>query len=186
AQAVLGQKIFNDTSLSASGRQACVSCHAPEAGHAAANDLSVQLGGPLLDQQGHRSSPSIRYLASNGAFHFDAEGTPTGGFFWDGRAASLQDQARRPFVSAKEMANTDVADVIAKLARAGYAEEFKRVFGAGIFSRPDAAFDRMTLAVQQFEREDTALRSFSSKYDAVLRGSAALSAQALRGLALFN
>jgi cytochrome c peroxidase len=186
AQASLGQKIFNDTSLSASGRQACVSCHAPEAGHSAANDLSVQLGGPLLDQPGHRSSPSIRYLAANTAFHFDTEGTPTGGFFWDGRAASLQDQAGRPFLSAIEMANGSVAEVIERLSRAAYADEFKQLFGADIFSRPDDAFARMTLALQQFQREDPAFRPFTSKYDEFLRGKANLSDQELRGLALFN
>jgi cytochrome c peroxidase len=186
AQASLGKKIFADISLSASGKQACASCHSADAGHAAANDLAVQLGGVLLDQQGRRSSPSIRYLSTNTAFHFDSEGTPTGGFFWDGRAASLQDQAGRPFVSAIEMANGSVAEVIDKLSRATYADEFKRVFGADIFSRTEDAFARMTLALQQFQREDPALRSFSSKYDEFLRGRLALSDQELRGLALFN
>jgi cytochrome c peroxidase len=186
AQASLGAKIFNDTALSASGRQACASCHAAEAGHSAPNDLSVQLGGPLLDLQGHRSSPSIRYLTTNTAFHFDDEGTPTGGFFWDGRATSLQDQAGRPFLSDVEMANGSVAEVVERLSRAAYADEFKRVFGDDIFSRPDDAFARMTLALQQFEREDPALRPFSSKYDEFLRGKLSLTDQELRGLALFN
>jgi len=186
AQASLGEKIFKDTSLSASGKQACASCHAAEAGHAAANDLSVQLGGPLLDLQGHRSSPSIRYLTTNTAFHFDDEGTPTGGFFWDGRAASLQDQAGRPFLSDVEMANGSVAEVIGRLSRASYADEFKQVFGADIFSRPEDAFARMTLALQQFQREDPAFRPFSSKYDEFLRGKLSLTDQELRGLALFN
>ncbi|HEX6706689.1 MAG TPA: cytochrome c peroxidase [Albitalea sp.] len=186
AQAALGRRIFDDVSLSASGRQACASCHSADFGHAAPNALAVQLGGPLLDQEGRRASPSIRYLSTNTAFHFDDEGTPTGGFFWDGRATSLQDQAARPFVSSFEMANASVQEVIDKLSRAAYADEFKRVFGADIFSRPDDAFDRMTLALQQFQREDTALRAFSSKYDEFLRGKASLTEQELRGLALFN
>jgi len=186
AQASLGEKIFKDTSLSASGKQACASCHAAEAGHSAANDLAVQLGGPMLDLQGHRSSPSIRYLSSNTAFHFDDEGTPTGGFFWDGRATSLQDQAGRPFLSDVEMANGSVAEVIDRLSRAAYADEFKQVFGADIFSRPQDAFARMTLALQQFQREDPAFRPFSSKYDEFLRGKLSLTDQELRGLALFN
>ncbi|HEV7914322.1 MAG TPA: cytochrome c peroxidase [Albitalea sp.] len=186
AQAGLGRLIFDDVSLSASGRQGCVSCHDADAGHAANNDLPAQLGGALLDRQGGRSSPSIRYLAANTAFHFDDEGTPTGGFFWDGRALSLQDQASRPFVSPLEMANASVQDVIDKLSRAAYADEFKRVFGPDIFTRPDDAFTRMTLALQQFQREDRALRAFSSKYDEFLRGRAALSDAETRGLALFN
>ncbi|HJV62988.1 MAG TPA: cytochrome c peroxidase, partial [Albitalea sp.] len=140
----------------------------------------------LLDRQGKRSSPSIRYLFANTAFHFDAEGTPTGGFFWDGRATSLQDQARRPFLAANEMANASVAELIDRLSRAAYADEFRRLFGEDIFSRPDAAFDRMTLALQRFELEEPSLRPFSSKYDEFLRGRAALTAQEQRGLALFN
>src|SRR3989442_7273792 len=186
AQASLGEKIFNDVSLSASGRQSCASCQSDDHGHAAPNDLAAQFGGALLDQQGCRSSPSIRYLVANGAFHFDAEGTPTGGFFWDGRAASLQDQAARPFVNPREMANVSVAAVVDKLARASYAAEFQQLFGADIFARPDDAFARMTLALQQFQREDPAFRPFSSKYDEFLRGRANLSAQESRGLALFN
>lgn len=186
AHAALGEKIFNDTSLSASGRQACASCHVASAGHASDNALAAQLGGALLERQGGRSAPSIRYLQTNVAFHFDAEGTPTGGFFWDGRATTLQDQARHPFLTAHEMANASVAEVVDKLSHAAYAEDFKALFGADIFSRPDDAFDRMTLALQRFELENPELRPFSSKYDAFLQGGASLSAQEFRGLALFN
>jgi cytochrome c peroxidase len=186
AQAALGEKIFADVSLSASGRQACASCHSPDNAHSPANNLVAQLGGALLDQQGRRSAPSVNYLSFNSAFHFDAEGTPTGGFFWDGRVASLQEQAAEPFVNAFEMANASVADVIDKLSRATYADEFKRVFGADIFSRPIEAMARVTLALSQYQKEDTDFRAFSSKYDEFLRGNAALSAQEVRGLALFN
>jgi len=186
AAARLGEQIFRDASLSSSGRQSCASCHSADAAHAAPNDLAVQLGGPLLDQQGRRAAPSVRYLTSNRAFRFEADGTPTGGFFWDGRAASLQDQAGRPFLTDNEMANGSVAEVVDKLSRASYAEQFKQVFGADIFTRPDDAFARMTLALQQFQREDPALRPFTSKYDAFLRGTARLTEQELRGLALFN
>jgi cytochrome c peroxidase len=77
-------------------------------------------------------------------------------------------------------------EVVEKLARTAYADEFKRVFGADIFSRPDDAFDRITLALQQYQSEDIAFRPFSSKYDEFLRGRAKLSSQEARGLALFN
>lgn len=186
AQASLGEKIFHDTSLSASGRQACASCHDPQAGHAPANALPAQLGGPAMDQQGGRNSPSIRYLNFNTAFFFDGEGTPTGGFFWDGRAASLQAQAAEPFLNPKEMANADRAAVIAKLAQASYAGEFRQLFGANIFDDPDAVYDRLTLALQQYQREDVEFHPFSSRYDAFLRGTARLSDAQLRGLALFQ
>jgi len=185
SRAALGEKIFNDMSLSASGRQACASCHAAATGHASPNSLPAQLGGPSLDQQGARNSPSIRYLASNSAFHFDAEGTPTGGFFWDGRASSLQDQAGKPFFNPKEMANESVEALVARLARSSYAAEFAAMFGADIFSRPQDALKRMTLVLQAYE-QGPEFQPFDSKYDEFLRGKVALSEQELRGLALFN
>lgn len=185
-QAALGLKIFADTSLSASGRQSCASCHSPDSAHSPSNDLPVQRGGALSDLQGRRSSPSIDYLSFNTPFHFAADGTPTGGFFWDGRAVSLKDQAGQPFLGAIEMANASKAEVIDKLAQARYAAEFKAAFGADIFSRPDDAFDRMALALQQYQREDVSFRPFSSKYDEFLRGKVSLAEPELRGLALFN
>ena len=186
AQAALGEKIFNDVTLSGSGRQSCASCHDASQAHAPANSLAIQLGGVLMDQQGRRTAPSINYLSFNTPFFFAADGTPTGGFFWDGRAASMQRQAAAPFVNAFEMANADVAAVVARLAKASYVAEFKRVFGDDILSRPDDAMDRMTLALAQYQKEDGDFRPFSSKYDEFLRGKTALSEQELRGLALFN
>lgn len=186
AQAALGEKIFADVSLSASGRQACASCHDPDNARAPANDLSVQLGGPLLDQQGRRQAPSIRYLSFNTAFFFASDGTPTGGFFWDGRSPSLAEQAGEPFVNPFEMANASVDEVIDRLSHASYAADFKAVFGADIFDRPVDAMARVQLALAQYQKEDTEFRAFSSKYDEFLRGNVALSEQELRGLALFN
>lgn len=186
AQAAVGEKIFNDLSLSASGRQSCASCHNADTAHAPANALAVQLGGPSMDQQGKRQAPTINYLSTNTAFFFAADGTPTGGFFWDGRSASLAEQAREPFLNPVEMANPDVAAVVAKLAKASYVAEFQAVFGADILSRPDDAMARIQLALQQYQREDTAFRAFSSKYDEFLRGNVQLSDAEKRGLALFN
>lgn len=186
AQAALGEKIFADVSLSASGRQACASCHSPESAHAPVNSLSVQLGGALLDRQGRRQAPSIDYLAFNTAFFFAADGTPTGGFFWDGRAPSLLAQAGEPFLNPFEMANASSTEVIARLSNASYAADFKAAFGADIFTRPDDAMQRVKLALSQYQKEDADFRAFSSKYDAFLRGSATLSDQEMRGLSLFN
>ncbi|MFT3817410.1 MAG: cytochrome c peroxidase [Rubrivivax sp.] len=186
AQAALGEKIFNDTSLSASGRQSCASCHVGDAGHAPDNALAAQFGGADLGLQGVRLAPGIRYLADNTAFHFDGEGTPTGGFFWDGRAPTLAAQAGEPFLNPLEMAMPSKAAVIARLAQAPYAADFQKVFGADILTRPDDAYERLKLALQAYQKEDGDFRPFSSKYDEFLRGKAALSTQELRGLALFN
>jgi cytochrome c peroxidase len=195
AQAALGEKIFKDESLSASGLQSCASCHDPARAHAGpamqhgvqASSLVTEPGGVTLGaQEGNRVSPSIRYLVANRAFRFETDGTPTGGFFWDGRATSLADQARGPFVNPREMANSAPADVIAKLRLASYASEFKAVFGSDAFDDVDAAYTRMTVAIAAYERESAEFSPFTSKYDAYLRGQVKLSDAEMRGLALFN
>lgn len=184
--AALGEQIFSDNSLSASGAMSCQTCHDPVAGNAPVNSLAVQLGGPGLNLQGSRQAPSIRYLNFNTSFFFDGEGTPTGGFFWDGRAASLQEQAGEPFLNPVEMAMPSREAVIDKLKLASYAADFRKVFGEHIFDNPGLAYERMTLALQQYQKEDGDLHGFSSKYDAFLDGKARLSEQELRGFALFN
>jgi len=185
-EAQVGEKAFNDPSLSASGRLSCASCHATSTGHAAPNDLAAQLGGSTLTVQGLRASQSARYLASNGSFHFDEEGTPTGGFFWDGRADSLVAQAAGPLLGAREMANPDKAAVVQRIANASWAAEFKRLYGSDVFNDIDLAFERLGLALQAFQRQRVGFNEFTSKYDAVLRGTTILNEQEARGLALFN
>lgn len=182
----LGRQIFHDPSLSASGRMSCATCHDPAFGHASPFPTPTALGGPNLDQQGLRTPPSIRYLRFNGSFGFAADGTPTGGFFWDGRASSLQQQAHGPFLDPSEMANADAAAVVAKLAAAPYAAQFRQVFGDDILATPDAAFERMTYAVALYQLDDADFAPFTSKYDAYLAGRATLSEQEANGLAVFN
>jgi cytochrome c peroxidase len=184
--AQLGEAIFHDASLSASGRMSCATCHAAETGHASPFATPVAFGGANLDQPGTRNSPSLRYLRFNTAFSQPAGGRPSGGFMWDGRAASLQDQARGPFLNPVEMANRDVADVVSKLAAAPYARRFRDAFGDAILRDPDAAFERMTFALQQFQLEAPEFASFTSKFDAVAAGKATFTAREANGLALFN
>ena len=60
----------------------------------------------------------VRQIATRGPSGCCAvveDGTPTGGFFRDGRASSLEVQAQQPFISAFEMANADAAEVRARL-----------------------------------------------------------------------
>jgi cytochrome c peroxidase len=183
--AALGELIFKDPSLSSTGTQSCASCHNASNAHAPANNLAVQLGADGV-QVGNRVAPSIRYMAYNQAFRFESDGTPTGGFFWDGRAASLAEQAKGPFLNPVEMANADAAAVVARLSVATYAQAFRAVFGEAIFNDPDAAFHAVALALQAYQKEDADFAPFSSKYDAFLRGQTKLSDAELRGLALFN
>lgn len=62
AIASLGQKIFFDPGLSASGKMSCASCHSPAHAYAPANSLPAQLGGPGMNRQGDRAVPSLTYL----------------------------------------------------------------------------------------------------------------------------
>lgn len=185
ASAALGDKIFHDASLSASGNLACATCHDPARAHAGNDNRAVPLGGAALTQPGFRNAPSLRYLKQNPAFFFDAEDTPTGGFNRDGRARSLAEQARRPFLAAHEMANADAADVVNKLRAAPYAEEFRSVFGADIFDNSDRAFESALAAIATYEDEDPEFNPFTSKYDFFLNGQASLTEQELRGLVLY-
>jgi cytochrome c peroxidase len=187
AQASLGLKIFFDASLSASGGMSCATCHAPANAHSTGDpNVVVPSGGADLTTPGFRNAPSLRYLQSTPSFFFDGEGTPTGGFNRDGRAASFAEQARRPFLAPHEMANETVEAFVAKLRVASYADEFRRVYGAAIFDTPDTAFDRVVLSVAQFEKEDRSFTPFDSKYDLFLSGKAKFTDRELQGLALFN
>jgi len=183
--ATLGREIFLDPALSASGQMSCATCHDPAHAHAQANALPVQAGGVLLEVPGFRSVPSLRYLNS-GAFYFDKEGTPTAGFNRDGRAASLIEQAARPFLAPHEMANVDAAALAAKVAVAPYADRFRALFGDDAFDDAEGVFLRVRFALAAFEQSAPELHPFDSKYDAFLAGKLMLSPAELRGLALFN
>ncbi|GJJ02044.1 di-heme cytochrome c peroxidase [Duganella rhizosphaerae] len=184
--AQLGELIFKDQSLSASGKQSCATCHSPDNAHGPTNQLSAQLGGANGDVQGFRAAPSLRYLNQNPAFFFAKDGTPTGGIDRDGRAQSLAEQAERPFLAQHEMANASKQDVIDKLKKAPYVEQFRAQFGAAILDNAEQAFSRMTFALQKYQLEDESFHPFDSKYDQFLAGKVKLSDQELRGLALFN
>ncbi|GAA5185099.1 cytochrome c peroxidase [Niveibacterium umoris] len=188
--AALGEQIFNDASLSASGKMSCATCHQPAAAHAApasgTNGIGTPDGGPALDVQGFRKAPSLRYLKFAPAFNFDAEGTPNGGFMRDGRFQSLAEQAGKPFFEPHEMALANAAELASKAGAANWAAAFKAQFGADVFGDPAKALDRIAYALAQYQKEDPAFAPFDSKYDAFLAGKTTLTPTELRGLALFN
>ena len=184
--ATLGAQIFSDPGLSASGKQSCASCHDPASAHAQPNSVAAQLGGADGTVAGFRAAPSLRYLSANPAFSFDKDGTAIGGFNRDGRAQSLAEQAKRPFLAPHEMANASIEELVGRLKQARYGEQFRVVFGAAIFDNPDQAFDRVAFALQQFQQVDRAFHPFDSRYDQFLAGRIKLDAAELRGLALFN
>src|SRR5262249_29862083 len=137
--------------------------------------LPVPLGGPAMDQPGFRNTPSLMYLSYSPAFFFDADGNPNGGFFRDGRAATLADQAIDPFTTPLEMANADAAAVIDKLKPRPYLADFESLYGAAVLNDPATALQRVGAALAAFETESAQFHPFSSKYDAWLTGAAQLS-----------
>jgi cytochrome c peroxidase len=184
--AALGEQLFRDDSLSASGRLSCQTCHEPAFAHAAPPADLVSRGGPAMDVPGIRNSPSIRYASFTPPFGFDEDGAALGGFFRDGRVPTLVEQAKQPFLDPREMANARPADVIARLSRSPNAERFRRVYGAEALDDPEAALARLAAAIAQFEVENPEFHRFDSKYDAFLAGRAVLSSAEERGLALFE
>jgi hypothetical protein len=99
AIAQLGEKIFADPSLSESGRIACATCHDLDHALASPTNEPIPSGGIALDVPGFRNAPSLRYANLTPTFSFDSESAPVGGFDRDGRAPTLAEQARRPFLA---------------------------------------------------------------------------------------
>ncbi|MEP6547135.1 MAG: cytochrome c peroxidase [Gammaproteobacteria bacterium] len=191
----LGRTLFFDKSLSASGQMACASCHDPAHSYGPPNALSVQRGGVTGREFGLRAVPSLRYTQGIPPFtehYFDDEGDdsvdqgPAGGRTWDGRAQSAHDQARIPLLSPFEMANQRPEDVVEKAKRAGYAGEFRRVFGDHVFDDKAVAFKGILMALETFQQSPADFYPYDSKYDAYLRGQVTLTAEEARGLATFN
>jgi cytochrome c peroxidase len=197
AMQALGQKIFFDKSLSASGQFACASCHSPEHGFASPNTLSVQLGGKDMKQPGLRAVPSLTYLQVVPQFtehYYESEDEgddsidngPTGGLTWDGRVDRGRDQARLPLFSSFEMANENSASLAKRARSASYAGELRKIFGVNVFDNDEKTVAAISEALEVFEQDYHLFYPYSSKYDAYLAGQATLTPQEARGLALFN
>jgi len=193
--AQVGQKMFFDLSLSGSGKQSCASCHDPDHAYGPPNNLSVQLGGADLKAQGQRAVPSLRYREYTPAYADlldNPDGIsvpgPGGGFTWDGRAATLAEQARIPLLAANEMANASGDAVVAKIRAGAYADLFRQAFGAGALDNPASAFDMAAKALQAFQMEDPSFHPYSSKFDlyAANKIGGSLTAAETRGLKLFS
>ncbi len=168
----VGRSLFFDTSLSASGRMACSTCHDPLHAYGPPNDLAVQLGGPRLSDAGTRAVPSLRYQEYTPPYAdlLDnpdgiSQPGPGGGLTWDGRAATLADQAQIPLLAPNEMANRSRTDVVRKIRQSKYAGEFTQAFGAAVFDDVRGAFRKALEALQAFQVEDPSFHPYNSKYD---------------------
>lgn len=163
AKAKLGDMLFDDKRLSVDDTVACNTCHSPRTGFTA--HLETAKG--VRDQLGKRNAPTLL-----NAMFFDNQ-------FWDGRAATLEEQATLPILNPIEMGQKDPKAVVTKLsAIPEFVEAFQRVF-----ERP-VNWEDMGCAIAAFER--TRL-STEAPIDRFLRGQQdALTASQRRGWALFN
>jgi cytochrome c peroxidase len=108
-----------------------------------------------------------------------------GGLFWDGRAATLVEQAKGPPTNPVEMANPDMEAVVESIRDAEYANLFREVFGPSSLDEPLEAYELMARAIAAFESTHEFNR-FDSKYDLYLNNQAELTEEELRGLRLFE
>lgn len=184
--AEVGDRLFDETTLSASGKLACASCHVQARGHADAQGAFLPLGGADGTHQGLRSSPGARYLDQAGAFGFDAQGRPHGGLFWDGRASSRTEQARGPLFNPYEMANADASALAMRLRALPYAADLRSAAGLPAAATDDQLVDAAVTALARYQAEDSKFHPFTSKFDAVQDGRATFTPQEQRGLDLFN
>lgn len=186
AKAQLGQALFFDPSLSSPPGQSCATCHDASAAFTDPDRRLPVSKGVLPGRAGKRNTPTSLYAAFSPRFHFDKEeGLYVGGQFPDGRAATLEEQAKEPFLDPLEMANPDKRTVVEKVRRAAYGPDFDKVFGQGALDNTERAYERIAEALAAFQRTPQ-FSPFSSKYDAYLAGKTKLTQQEMRGLRLFE
>jgi cytochrome c peroxidase len=161
AQVALGRMLFSDKRLSRSGQFSCASCH----------DLAKygvdgqQFSTGHNQQKGTRNSPTV----FNAAGHFTQ--------FWDGRSATIEDQAMGPVMNPVEMAMTSPEEVERVLRGIpGYAKPFQAAFPG---ETQPVTFRNMAIAIGAFERRLLT----PSRWDRYLRGQRnALTEQEQAGL----
>jgi cytochrome c peroxidase len=185
----LGLRLFFDGSLSEPAGTACASCHDPRRAFTGNNNTMIGVAlGSRSDQFGTRDAPTVMYLAAAprfGSVERDGKRVPAGGLFWDGRADTLEEQAKQPLFNPVEMNNANAPALIAKVAKSAYADAFRKEWGDNIFNNPEAALDAVAASIAAFERT-RAFQPFTSKFDYVMRGQAKFTEQEQRGLGLFT
>jgi len=159
----LGQALFEDRTLSASGSMACASCHQRE--HAFAQNVAVpELYG---ERRGTRNVPSLLDLP-----YFES-------FFWDGRGTRLDLAVIAAFTNPAEMGSPDMDAVIHAIsARKAYREQFRAAFGD---ERVDQ--ERVSSVLMSYL---ASLTTAGNRYDAFVAGdTTSLSEAERRGMEVF-
>jgi cytochrome c peroxidase len=158
----LGHELFVDTRLSKDETLSCASCHQEEHGGADAAQFSTGIGGQLTAV----NSPSVR----NGRFKVAQ--------FWNGRAATLEEQVDGPLQNPAEMGMTWDETLRRLRADLSYVRAAREIYGQPL--SPALVRD----AIATYERS---LVSAGSRFDAFLRGNgAALTADEQAGYSLFK
>ncbi len=143
AGATLGRVLFYDKQLSFNKTIACASCHVQEFGFSDPNQKSEGFEG------GHTRRNSMN-LVNSGFYQ-------PGKYFWDHRAATLEDQVLMPLQDGIEMGMT-LELLETRLSTLDYYKPlFKKAFNS-----EEVTSDRVSKALAQFVR---AIYSFNSKYD---------------------
>lgn len=145
---LLGKTLYFDPRLSKDGTVSCNSCHNVMAGGEDNRRFSAGVGAKL----GGRSSPTVW----NAAF-LSVQ-------FWDGRAPTLEEQAKGPLTNPVEMAMPNHDEVVKRINQIpGYAELFRKAFKD---SEP-INIDKVAKAIASFERT---LVTPNSKFDRYAKG----------------
>jgi cytochrome c peroxidase len=163
----LGQKLYFDTRFSSDGTVACGTCHSPAAGYSDGRPV----GRGVKGQEGARNSPSVL----NAAYYTT--------MFWDGRAPTLEEQAKGPLTNPIEHGLKNHGQLLDVVRRdEAYLEQFQRVFNV---SANDITIDHVTKAIASFERTIVAGNSPFDRYQ--YKGDkSALSPAAVRGFDIFR
>jgi len=165
AKVELGKQLYFDPRISATGTVSCNSCHNVMSNGTDSRPVSAGAHGKL----GGRNAPTV----FNAAFRSVQ--------FWDGRAASLEEQAKGPQTNPVEMGMPSGDAVVGRIrAMPGYRQQFEKVFGG---NQP-VTFEHIAQAIASFERT---LITPGSPYDRFMAGDkSALSPAAQRGLKLME
>ena len=158
----LGRRLFHDPRLSRDNTVSCASCHDLARGGADGRALAVGIGG----LRGPRNSPTV----FNSSLNFRQ--------FWDGRAATLEEQIEGPIHAQREMAS-DWKEILDKLGRSPEDRaRFQAIYPDGLQSK------NVKDAIATFERS---LTTPDSRFDQFLRGNHhALTPNEQRGYRLFK
>jgi cytochrome c peroxidase len=164
AKIELGKKLYFDPRLSMDGTVSCNSCHNVMSDGADGRATGAGIHG----QRGGRGSPTVW----NSAFNTVQ--------FWDGRAKSLEEQAKGPLVNSREMGMTSHDLVIDRIRQIpGYVAEFKKAFPK---DKEAVVIDNVARAIATYERT---LITPNSPFDKYVRGNKkAMDAQQIRGMKL--